>query len=181
MTVAQTAPTVLFSEPGARWRAVAYGPILCLVILLMELSLGSHRQVHWFALAFCAVLLAGFVSLQVVAGRRHVSVELTGTALRQGTQTLPLREIATILPERDEAAWDDEPWQSARALGELAGVPRRRRGIGLTLCDGHTVQAWARDDQRLRSELTTALARLSESDDAESEDAESDGAEPEER
>lgn len=155
MNDAQTAPTVLFAEPGARWRTIAYGPILCLIILLLEVGLGSRA--HWFGLAFCAALLAGFVWLQVVAGRRHVSVELTDTALRDGTETLPLRRIAEVLPEQDDESWDDEDWQSARALGELTGVPRRRKGIGLKLDDGDLVQAWARDHRRLRAELTTAL------------------------
>ncbi|WP_280380898.1 hypothetical protein [Nocardia wallacei] len=153
----ETAPTVLFAEPGARWRTIAYGPILCLIILLLEIGLGSRA--HWFGLAFCAALLAGFAWLQVVAGRRHVSVELTDAALREGTETLPLRRIAEVLPEPDDESWDDGDWQSARALGELTGVPRRRKGIGLKLDDGGLVQAWARDHRRLRAELTAAVAK----------------------
>ncbi|MGV9679516.1 hypothetical protein ACWDSJ_29920 [Nocardia sp. NPDC003482] len=159
-----TEPTVLFAEPGARWRSIAYGPLLCLVVLILELAL--RAPVHWFGLAFCAVLLAGFVWLQVIAGRRHVSVELTGTTLREGTEVLPLRDIAEVLPERDPDAWDDEDWESARALGELTGVPRRRKGIGLKLRDGAIVQAWARDHHRLREELSAALERLPDGDGA---------------
>ncbi|MQY30203.1 hypothetical protein [Nocardia aurantia] len=149
------ADVVRFAEPGARWRSVAYGPILCLLVVFLEL--GLHSRVHWFGLAFCAVLLAGFVALQVVAGRRHVGVELTDTELREGTEVLPLERIAEVLPERDPDSWDDEEWESARALGELSGVPRRRRGIGLKLLDGSLVQAWARDHRRLRAELAAAL------------------------
>ncbi|MCM6774884.1 hypothetical protein NDR87_25920 [Nocardia sp. CDC159] len=152
------APPVRFAEPGARWRTIAYGPLLCLAILILELVL--RGEVHWFGLTFCAVLLAGFVWLQVVAGRRHVGVELTDTTLRQGTEVLALRDIARVLPEPDEDAGEDESWQSARALGELTGVPRRRKGIGLRLRDGGTVQAWARDHVRLREELTAAVRRL---------------------
>ncbi|KZM70833.1 hypothetical protein [Nocardia terpenica] len=151
-------PPVLFAEPGVRWRTVAYGPLLCLVVLVLELVF-RRGPVHWFGLLFCALLLAGFVALQVVAGRRHVSVELTADALREGVETLPLRTIAEVFPEHDEDAWEDEPWRSARALGELSGVPRRRTGIGLRLRDGGMVQAWARDHGRLRAELTAALAR----------------------
>jgi hypothetical protein len=146
---------VRFAEPGARWRTVAYGPILCLLVVVLELVLGS--RVHWFGLAFCAVLLAGFVWLQVVAGRRHISVELTDTALREGTEVLPLARIAAVLPARDPESWDDEEWESARALGELSGVPRRRKGIGLRLRDGSLVQAWARDHRQLRAELDAVL------------------------
>jgi len=160
-TAAVRTDSVLFSEPGARWRAVAYGPLLCLLVLILELAL-RRGPVHWFGLAFCAILLAGFVTLQVVAGKRHVSVELTDSVLREGTETLPLESIARVFPEHDEESWDDDPWESARALGELTGVPRRRRGIGLKLRDGAMVQAWARDHQQLRAELSAALERLAE-------------------
>ncbi|WNJ59831.1 hypothetical protein [Nocardia seriolae] len=150
--------SVLFSEPGARWRAIAYGPALCTIILVIEVIRGG--AIHWFGLAFCALLLAGFVWLQVVAGRRHISVELTPESLREGTEVTSLRDIAEVLPEEDEESWDYEDWQSARALGELSGVPRRRRGFGLKLKDGRLVQAWARDHLTLRAELTAALERL---------------------
>ncbi|WP_369974803.1 hypothetical protein [Nocardia sp. MDA0666] len=160
-TAAVRPDSVLFGEPGARWRTVAYGPLLCLLVLILELAL-RRGPVHWFGLTFCAILLAGFVTLQVVAGKRHVSVELTDSALREGTETLPLESIARVFPEHDEESWDDDPWESARALGELTGVPRRRRGIGLKLRDGAMVQAWARDHQQLRAELSAALERLAE-------------------
>ncbi|WP_067528289.1 hypothetical protein [Nocardia uniformis] len=150
---------VLFAEPGMRWRTVTYGPALCALILVFEVLRGG--AIHWFGLVFCAVLLGGFVWLQVIAGRRHISVELTDTHLREGTEVLPLRNIAAVLPEVDEESWDDVDWQSARALGELTGVPRRRHGVGLKLRDGGLVQAWARDHYTLRAELTEALERLS--------------------
>ncbi|WP_067543165.1 hypothetical protein [Nocardia crassostreae] len=154
-----TAPAVLFAEPGARWRTIAYGPALCAFILVLELIRGG--DVHWFGLVFCAALLGGFVWLQVIAGKRHISVELTPDTLREGTELLPLRNIAEVLPEVDEESWDDEDWESARALGELSGVQRRRKGIGLKLRDGGLVQAWARDHRTLRAELAAALERLS--------------------
>ncbi|MDF2826111.1 MAG: conserved transrane protein [Mycobacterium sp.] len=47
-----------------------------------------------------------------------------------------------------------EKWQSARALGELSGVPRGRTGIGLKLTGGRTAQAWARRHAELRAALT---------------------------
>lgn len=50
-------------------------------------------------------------------------------------------------------------WQSARALGELTGVPRGRTGVGLMLTDRRTAQAWARDHRGLRTALTTLIAR----------------------
>ncbi|MFC9896705.1 hypothetical protein ACFVMC_23730 [Nocardia sp. NPDC127579] len=149
-----SSPEVLFSEPGARWRAVAYGPAFCLAILLLEILTDS--PVHWFALIFCAVLIAAFVALQVFAARRHVSLALTETELRSGTEVVPLREIAEILPPRAEPKFEED-WESARALGELSGVPRRRTGIGLRLRNGTVVQAWAKDHRGLRAALTAAL------------------------
>ncbi|MGY1932727.1 hypothetical protein ACW9HL_29965 [Nocardia gipuzkoensis] len=131
--------------------------MLCLAVLALELVTGG--ALHWFALLFCAALIAGFVALQVMAGKRHVSVELTPETLRSGTESLPLSSIADVLPERNEDSWDDEEWESARALGELTGVPRRRTGIGLRLADGSLVQAWAKDHRALRTALTEALER----------------------
>ncbi|WP_405486359.1 hypothetical protein [Nocardia sp. NBC_00511] len=158
MSEATHAPAaVLFYEPGARWRTVTYGPALCAMILAIEVVRGG--AVHWFGLVFCAVLLGGFVWLQVVAGKRHISVELTEEALREGAEVTSLRDIREVLPEDDEESWDYEDWQSARALGELSGVPRRRKGIGLKLKDGKLVQAWARDHVMLRAALTAALER----------------------
>lgn len=55
-------------------------------------------------------------------------------------------------PAKDDAVM--EKWQSARALGELTGVPRGRTGIGLKLTGGRTAQAWARRHQDLRAALT---------------------------
>ncbi|HLS76539.1 MAG TPA: hypothetical protein VK083_07105 [Nocardia sp.] len=163
---------VLFHEPGARWRAVSYGPLACALILAVEVATGATP--HWFALLFCGALIAAFSAVQVLAARTHVSVRLTGAALRQGTETVLLAEIADVLDEQgagplDEAAlagvdWDDagswsgEEWKSARALGELSGVPRRRTGIGLRLRAGGLVQAWAKDHRGLRDALTRALA-----------------------
>lgn len=143
------AAAVRFSEPGGHWRAVAYGPLLCLAVVVVELLLGG--PVHWFGLALCAVLLAGFAWVQVVAARRHASVCLTDTAVRCGTETLPLSEVAEVLdPDADNLA-------PVRVLGELSGVPRRRTGVALRLRDGGRVQAWARDEQALRRELTAAV------------------------
>lgn len=153
MTVSET---VLFVEPGGRWRTIAYGPALCLLILVVELSTGSPA--HWFALIFCGALIAGFVTLQVVAARRHISVELTADGLRNGTETVPLEKIAAVFAESDERRWSEDEWENARALGELTGVPRRRTGIGLRCTDGGLVRAWAKDHRGLRAALNNTLA-----------------------
>ncbi|MGV9410232.1 hypothetical protein ACWDOP_09985 [Nocardia sp. NPDC003693] len=157
--MSEKTPAVLFSEPGARYRTIAYGPVLCGIILILEIVRGG--DLHWFGLAFCSLLLAGFVWLQVIAGKRHISVELTAETLREGTESLAVSDIAAVLPEIDEDSWDDEDWESARALGELTGVPRRRKGIGLKLRSGQLVQAWARDHRVLRAELTALVEQTS--------------------
>ncbi|RVW01395.1 hypothetical protein [Rhodococcus xishaensis] len=148
----------LFIEPGARWRTVAYGPVFCIVALVIELLTGP--VVHWFALTLFAVILTGIVYAQVVAARRHVSVVLGAASLRQGTEELLLAEIDAVLPKADPYADEPQRWEFARSLGELSSVPRRRKGIGLRLRDGSLVQAWARDDDGLRVALTDALARV---------------------
>jgi len=143
-----SASAPLFHEPGARWRAVAFGPLFCLVALLIEVATGP--VVHWFALPVMAVVLAVFAYIMVVAGRRHVSVELTETVLRQGTEELPVADIEAVLPPADPAAADPARWENARTLGELSGVPRKRTAVGLRLRGGTFVRAWAKDDAELR-------------------------------
>jgi len=147
---------VLFDEPGGRWRTVAYGPVFCVVALVIELLTGP--VVHWFALTLFSVILAGIVYAQVAAARRHVSVSLTGAILRQGAEEVPVADIVAVLPPADLYADEPQRWESARSLGELSGVPRRRKGIGLRLRNGSLVQAWARDDDGLRAALTEAVA-----------------------
>lgn len=149
---------VLFYEPGGRWRSLAWGPIFCLIALVIELYTG--HVVHWFALSLFALLLTGFSYVQISAARQHVSVELTQTQLRQGTESLDIVDIDGVLPEADYSDGDYEPkrWETARVLGELTGVPRRRYPIGLRLVGGGLVQAWARDDDGLREELEQIVA-----------------------
>ncbi|TSD99560.1 hypothetical protein FOS14_12390 [Skermania sp. ID1734] len=147
---------VLFAEPGAHMRAVAYGPALCLLVAIVELATGS--RVHVLMLIVFAVLIAGIVYAQVTAAQRYLSVELTPQTLRQGTEKVPLSDIAQVFPPADEESWEPQPWESAPALGDLVAVPRRRTGIGLELENGKVVQAWAKDHGRLRAELTAALA-----------------------
>ncbi|MDF3283984.1 hypothetical protein [Gordonia sp. N1V] len=143
---------VLFYEPGGSWWVVAIGPVLIGAVLAMEIS--GPGQVHWPVLIIFGLIIIGFSVVQVIAARRHVSVELTELTLRQGVRIIALDEIDTIYPENNGP--DAKDWESARALGELHGVPRRRRGIGLKLADGSLAQAWARDVQRFRRELTEA-------------------------
>ncbi|MBW0014971.1 DUF3093 family protein [Mycobacterium sp.] len=145
----------MFYEPGASWWWVLLGPLSAASMILIEVWSGA--PVSFVVPLIFLVLVSGFVALQVKAARIHVSVELTDEALRQGTETLLVREIVKVYPEAEnhEASGKElAGWQSARALGELVGVPRRRIGIGLKLTQGRTAQAWARRHRELRAALT---------------------------
>jgi Protein of unknown function (DUF3093) len=156
MTTANNSePKPLFYEPGASWWWVALGPVSAGAMILIEVW--SHAPLSFVVPLVFLVLVSAFVALQVKAARIHVSVELTEDALRQGTETILVREIVKVYPEPDNHAASGKElakWQSARALGELVGVPRRRTGIGLKLTGGRTAQAWARRHRHLRAALT---------------------------
>lgn len=150
-------PAVLFVEPGAGWRTVAYGPLLCLIVLLVELAAGW--RVHAVTLSVLAIVLAAFAAVQVAAARQHVCVELTATTLRNGTESLAVGRIAEVFPERAAGDRREQPWESARSLGELADVPRRRTAIGLRLHGDDVVRTWARDHRALRAALAARLGQ----------------------
>src|SRR5260370_22083385 len=144
-TARDTNPKPLFYEPGAGWWWVMGGPLAAAFMILIEVWSGA--AISLVVPLIFLVLVSAFVALQVKAARIHVSVELTEDALRQGTETILVREIVRVYPapENHEASGKElAKWQSARALGELAGVPRNRTGIGLKLTGGRTAQPWRR-------------------------------------
>lgn len=150
-----TEPARLFREVGASWYWVLTGPLSALAMLLIEKTSGYGWQLS-VPLVFL-VLVSGFVGLQVKAARIHTSVELTPETLRQGTETIKVAEIVQVYPPAENPGVPEkekERWQSARALGELVGVPRGRVGIGLRLTHGRHAQAWARKHRHLRAALT---------------------------
>jgi len=143
------APEVLFHEQGASWAWLLSGPFAGAGVAILQRT-GGYGPDLWIPLAFL-VLVSGFVAIQIKAARVHTSVELTADTLRQGTERISVDEIVRIYPE---AAGSEAPkWQSARALGELTGVPKGRTGIGLKLTGDRTAQAWARKHRRLRETL----------------------------
>ncbi|HEX3547469.1 MAG TPA: DUF3093 domain-containing protein [Mycobacterium sp.] len=148
-----TPPEVLFHEQGASWLWVLAGPASAITMALIQMSAGYGIQ--WLVPGIFLVLVSGFLAIQVKAARIHTSVELTPDRLRQGVESLKIDDIVRVYP----AATGSEPqkWQSARALGELTGVPRGRTGIGLRLSNDRTAQAWARKHQQLRTALTHLL------------------------
>ena len=150
MTEAGPPPEVLFYEQGASWWWLSAGPGAGIAMALIQLSAGYGIQLLVPGAFF--VLVTGFLAIQVKAARIHTSVELTPESLRQGTERLNIDAIVRIYPE--PTGPDELKWQSARALGELTGVPRGRKGIGLRLTNDRTAQAWARKHHQLRSALT---------------------------
>ena len=148
----ETEGEVLFYEPGGSWWVVTIGPLLCLALLIVEIF--GEGKVHWLALLIFAAVIGGFSLIQVYAARSHVTVRLTETTLRQGAQTIALDEIDEIFPQNNSP--EHQKWESAPALGELTAVPRRRKGVGIQLRSGRLAQAWARDVDHFRSELTQA-------------------------
>lgn len=146
-------PQVLFYEPGASWWWVVAGPAAGIAMAFIQLSAGYGIQLLVPGIFF--VLVTGFLAIQVKAARIHTSVELTPDHLRQGTERISVDNIVRVYPE---PKGPEEPkWQSARALGELTGVPRGRTGIGLKLTNDRAAQAWARKHRVLRAALTQAV------------------------
>ncbi len=142
----------LFVEEGGSWWVVAIGPVLAGAVLAMDIA--GPGRVHWLWISVLGAIITLFSIVQVYAARRHVGVELTETTLQQGTLLMALADIEKVYPANNGA--EHEKWESAPALGELAGVPRRRKGVGVKLVDGKLAQAWARDVERFRQELTEA-------------------------
>lgn len=149
MTQADQQADVLFYEPGASWWWVSAGPLAAVAMLLIQLSSGIGFQ--WLVPAVFLVLVTGFIAIQVKAARIHTSVELTPTTLREGAERIPIDDIVRIYPEPEGN--EEQKWMSARALGELTGVPKGRTGIGVKLTNDRIAQAWARKHRQLRSQL----------------------------
>jgi hypothetical protein len=150
VTDTSSPPQILFYEPGATWWWLLAGPLAGISMALIQLSAGYGIQ--WLVPGIFFVLVTGFLWIQVKAARIHTSVELTPDHLRQGEERISIDDIVRIYPEATGA--EPAKWQSSRALGELTGVPRGRKGIGLKLTNDRSAQAWARKHQRLRAELT---------------------------
>ena len=150
----------LFYEPGASRYWLLAGPASAASLIYIQWS--NHVKISLLVPAVFLVLVTAFVGLQVHAARIHTSVELTEDALRQGTETILVSEIVKVFPEAENSVASGKPlarWQTARALGELVGVPRGRYGIGLKLTGGRTAQAWARRHRHLRDVLTPLVER----------------------
>jgi hypothetical protein len=154
-TGTDTEAAPIFREVGATWYWLLAGPISAGLMLWIEKSNGNGWQMT--VPGFFLVVVTSFIALQVKAARIHTTVVLTPQTLQQGTETIKVSEIVKVYPAPDNpmsGQKDLERWQSARALGELVGVPKGRTGIGLKLTGGRTAQAWARKHRHLRNALT---------------------------
>ena len=149
MTQSSAPPDALFYEQGASWLWLLTGPASAIAMLLIQMSAGLGIQ--WLVPTVFFLLVTGFVAIQVKAARIHTSVELTSTTLREGTEKIHIDDIVRIYAEPTGS--EAPKWQTARALGELTGVPKGRTGIGLKLTNDRTAQAWARKHQQLRDAL----------------------------
>lgn len=149
MTQGNAQADVLFYERGASWLWVSAGPAAGIAMLLIQMSAGLGFQ--WLVPTVFLVLVSGFVAVQVKAARIHTSVELTPTTLREGAEKVDIDDIVRIYPEPEGN--EQLMWMSARALGELTGIPKGRTGIGIKLSGNRTAQAWARKHNQLRAAL----------------------------
>lgn len=166
----------LFFERGASWLWMLAAPAAALAMVFVQYRAGLGFRA--FVPMLFLVLVGGFLALQIKAGRTHASVELTTEALREGTEVVPMAEIVAVYPEPENTVkaagfldkWQGralgvsssgplEKWQTSRSLGEINGVPRGRKPVGIKLAGGSYAQAWARDHEGLRA----ALSRLVES------------------
>lgn len=151
----EPAGPVLFSEDGWSWAWIFAAPLFCAAAALFELVTGA--PVHWLMLTVCAVASAMCHGVMIAATRVHGRIRLTPTTYIQGTEELELDRIEEVFP----LAGDDHPeasWETARTLGELREIPRRRRSVGLRLDSGAEVRAWTRDPVALHTALEAAVS-----------------------
>ena len=157
-------PDVLFAEDGWSWWWLLAIPLFCLGAGLFEWATGA--PVHVLMLLVCAVASTACHAVMIVSTRVHGRVRLTRESLTQGTEELPVHRIAEVLPAPAEPTGrfggpTSEPcsWETARTLGELRELPRRRTAVGLRLASGAEVRAWARDADALRAGLVEVVGR----------------------
>ncbi|MCV7060667.1 DUF3093 domain-containing protein [Mycolicibacterium vaccae] len=153
-TDTDTKQAPLFREVGASWYWVLTGPLSAAAMLLIEHSGGYGWQP--LVPGFFLVIVSAFVALQVKAARIHTSVELTPRRCARAPRPIKVADIVRVYPEADNR-WPPrrelERWQSARALGELTGVPRTG-GHRTAAHRRRHAQAWARRHRLLRAALT---------------------------
>ncbi|MFI7678627.1 hypothetical protein [Actinophytocola sp. NPDC049390] len=138
---------VLYAEPGSTRWPLLWGPAFAGLGAGLEALTGPVHTVQWLVVG---IGLFGVFALWVNVRRKVYRVELTPLTLRQGRETLPVKDI--------ERVTDVGVAPGAKVLGGGWTVPRKTVEVPVRLDDGSTVLAWARDDEA----LTAALVRLVE-------------------
>ncbi len=88
---------------------------------MVLIEIWSGAPVSLVVPAIFLVLVSAFVGMQVKAARIHVSVELTEDALRQGTETILVREIVKVYPEpENHRGLRERRWRSGSRRGRSA-------------------------------------------------------------
>lgn len=134
----------LYFEPGGTWWAVLFGPAFAALGVGVELL--THGPMFWQLWVGVGVILSLFSAFWVSGRRRFFVVRLTRDQLIQGTEQLPVDQIAEVLDG------DDEP-PGVRVLGGGYSIPRKYYAIQLGLADGSRALGWARDGDALRTAL----------------------------
>lgn len=148
---------ILYAEDGWSWAWILAAPAFCAAAAVFELVTGA--PVHWLMLTVCAIASALCHGVMIAATRVHGRVRLTPDVYIQGTEELDLDRVEEVLPL--PAAGDPEAsWETARTLGELRDMPRRRAAVGLRLDNGGEVRAWARDRAALHAALAGAVGAV---------------------
>lgn len=143
---------LLYAEDGWSWAWILVAPLFCTAAGLFEWL--TDAPVHWLMLTVCAIATALCHGVMIAATRVHGRVRLTPTAYYQGTEELDLIHVEQVFPPAGEG---EASWQTARTLGELREIPRRRGAVGLRLDTGAEVRAWCRRPAALRAALVGAV------------------------
>lgn len=145
---------MLYAEDGWSWAWIFSAPLFCLFAAVFELVSGA--PVHWIMFTVFGIASAACHGVMIAATRVHGRVRVTATAYTQGTEELDIENIAEVRPLPGEGI-PEASWETARTLGELSEIPRRRQSVGLLLDNGGEVRAWTRDPAALHAALVTAV------------------------
>ena len=137
---------VLYSEAGASWWPLVWGPAFAVLGVGVELITGPVSVLFWSLVAFGLLIPT---ALWVQGRQRLLSVRLTPSALREGREVVRVSDIAEV----DGV----EPRAGATILGGGWDIPKGTTGVPIKMVDGTVVLGWARDADALRQALHRLL------------------------